>query len=135
METKPGRGRPTKYNTRLLERVTNYTVKCLNQGIFPTIEELAAVLGIGTRTIYDWELEHAEFSQTIDTLRDTQKHLLITNGLNGNYNTRFSMFLLRSIHGLTEKEPLINATQNSYMNISPDVLADALKLMGNTDGN
>jgi len=133
METKPGRGRPSKYSTRLLECATDYTAQCLNQGIFPTIEGLAANLGVGTRTLYDWELEHAELLQTIDKLRDTQKHLLITNGLSGNYNTRFSMFLLRSIHGLTEKEPLINATQNSYMNISPDVLADALKLMGDAD--
>jgi hypothetical protein len=39
------------------------------------------------------------------------------------------MFLLKANHGMTEKEPLVNATQNSYMNISPDLLADALKLM------
>ena len=102
---------------------------CLEKGIFPTFEGLATYLGVGTRTLYDWELEHADFSQTMEKVRDTQRQLLITNGLTGSYNTRFAMFLLKANHGMSEKDPLISATQNSYMNISPDLLADALELM------
>ena len=94
---------------------------------------MADNLGVGTRTLYDWEAEHPELSQTLGKLRDEQKRLLITNGLSGGYNTRFAMFLLKASHGMTEKEPLINATQNSYMNISPELLADALKLMERED--
>ena len=134
METKKKKGRPTKYNLKLIPRVTAYTKKCLKGGVFPTIEGLAPKLKIGTRTIYDWEKIYPDFSQTIDNLRDTQRELLITNGLKGNYNTRFSMFLLKASHGMTEKEPLVDATQNNYMNISPDLMADALELMRSRDG-
>lgn len=129
MSVKPGRGRPSKYSAKIPKCLTNYTKECLRKSIFPTIEGFAVFLGVGTRTIYDWELEHSDFSQTMDMLRDAQKQLLITNGLTGTYNTRFAMFLLKANHGMSEKDPLISATQNSYMNISPDVLADALELM------
>ncbi|PIQ80576.1 MAG: hypothetical protein COV78_04835 [Candidatus Pacebacteria bacterium CG11_big_fil_rev_8_21_14_0_20_34_55] len=131
MTNKPGRGRPTRYTSKLPANVTTYTKDCLSNDVFPTIEGLATHLGVGTRTIYDWEAEYPDFSQTIDQLRDTQRQLLITNGLTGSYNTRFAMFLLKANHGMSEKDPLITATQNSYMNISPDLLADALEIMQN----
>jgi hypothetical protein len=60
--------------------------------------------------------------------------MLITNGLEGKYNSRFAMFLLKASHGMTEKEPLVDATQNNYMNISPELLADALEIMHSRDG-
>jgi hypothetical protein len=128
------RGRPSKYSSRLPARLINYTNECLENGNFPTIEGFSAYLGVGTRTLYDWQTEYPEFLQTMDDLRDTQKHLLISNGLKGDYNTRFSMFLLKANHGMAEKDPLISATQNSYMNISPEVLAEALKLMKSEAG-
>lgn len=86
-------------------------------------------MGVGACTLYDWELEYADFSHTMEKVRDTQRQLLITNGLKGSYNTRFAMFLLKANHGMSEKDLLISATQNSYMNISPDLLADALELI------
>lgn len=129
MTPESGRGRPTKYTTSTITNVKKYISNCVEQGIFPTIEGLSAILGVGTRTLYDWEAEHPDFSQTMDKLRDAQKQLLITNGLTGTYNTRFAMFLLKANHGMSEKDPLVDATQNNYMNISPDLLADALKLM------
>lgn len=129
MSNKPGKGRPTKYTNSSSKLVRKYTNDCSKKGIFPTFEGLATFLGVGTRTLYDWELEHADFSQTMEMVRDTQRQLLITNGLTGQYNTRFAMFLLKANHGMSEKDPLISATQNSYMNISPDLLADALELM------
>lgn len=123
------RGRPTKYSAQLCSVVNHYTDECLEKNKFPTIEGLARHLSVGTRTMYDWETIHPEFSQTLGVLRDAQRQLLITNGLTGQFNTRFSIFLLKASHGMQEKEPLIHANQNSFMNISPDVLADALELV------
>jgi hypothetical protein len=123
------RGRPTKYSKQLLGCVTHYTKECETNQLFPTIEGFASYLKVGTRTLYDWEAQHPEFSQTMDELRDTQRHLLISNGLHGGYNTRFAMFLLKANHGMTEKEPLVNTSQNNYMNISPELLAEALKIV------
>jgi hypothetical protein len=128
-----GRGRPSKYNSKTPDHVISYIDDSLKDGIFPTIEGLAISLGVGTRTLYDWEGEYPDFSQTLNKLRDIQKQLLITNGITGAYNTRFSIFLLKASHGMTEKEPLITSTQNNNMNISPDLLAEALKLMQGED--
>lgn len=121
-------GRPTKYESRLCSVAMDYTEKCKKTGTLPTIEELATLLGVGVRTIYDWEENHKDFSHTIQQLRETQKHLLINNALTGKYNARFATFLLKASHGYKENESLVTNNQN-YMNIQPEVLADALRIM------
>lgn len=135
MTNKPGRGRPTKYNNKIPARVADYTKVCLKEGTFPTIEGFAAKLKLGTRTLYDWETYRPEFSHAMDKLRDTQRELLISNGLNGGYNTRFTMFLLRANHGMREKETIVEASQNNIMNgVNAELLADALKVLESQDG-
>lgn len=129
MSIQSGNGRPTKYTIQVLESVKEYTDNCKKNGNFPTVEGLAGTLGVGTRTLYDWEKVHTDFSHTLDILRDAQRQLLITNGLTGSYSSRFAIFLLKASHGMTEKEPLVNATQNNNLNISPELLADALQIM------
>lgn len=129
MSNKLTRGRPTKYLKSTAGCVTGYTKECLKNNIFPTIEGLALKLGVSVRTLYGWEAEYPEFLQTMDEIRSTQKDLLITNGLRGVYNTRFAIFLLKANHNMSEKEALIQADQNNFMNISPEVLATALKMM------
>lgn len=123
------RGRPTKYTRSLPLRVMHYTDKCLKEGDFPTIEGLALSLGVSARTFYGWETEYPELFQTLERLRDVQKHLLQAGGLTGKLNTRMAIFLLKASHGLTDATPPITATQNNYLNISPEVLADAIKII------
>ena len=134
MKIKPRRGRPSKYTAKTPKRVREYITMCLEKEKFPTIEGLAAYLRVGTRTLHDWQTRYDEFPPAIEILKDTQRELLINNGLTGGYNTRFAMFLLKANHGMTEKDPVISATQNSFTGISPDLLADALKLMESQDG-
>lgn len=122
------KGRPSKYDTRLNTRAKEYIKIAKKKGDFPTIEQLAMVLGVGVRTLYEWEKEHEDFLQTMDTLREAQRHMLLTNGLNGKYNSRFAIFLLKATHKLRENEPVVENNTN-FMNISPDILADAIKLM------
>lgn len=126
-------GRPSKYTSGISKRVVHYTNLCLKKGNFPSIEGLAVNLGVGTRTLYDWESLYSDFSQTMGILRDTQRDLLIKNGLSGKYSTSFSIFLLRSIHGFSDNKPQFEATQNNYMNISPELMVDALKIMKEED--
>lgn len=121
-------GRPSKYEPRLNTRAKEYIKKAKKKGDFPTIEQLAMVLGVGVRTLYEWEKEHVDFQQTMDTLREAQRHMLLTNGLSGKYNSRFAIFLLKAAHKMRENEPVLESNTN-YMNISPDILADAIKLM------
>lgn len=105
-----------------------YIKSAKKKGDFPTIEQLAVVLGVGVRTLYDWEAEYPDFLQAMEALREGQRHMLLTNGLNGKYNSRFAIFLLKANHKMRENEPVVENNTN-YMNISPDVLADAIKLM------
>ena len=124
------RGRPTKYTQETPKRVISYIKKCQETEEFPTIEHLSSVLGIGTRTLYAWEEAYSEFQQTMDILRDAQRHLLISGGLTNKYNARFASFLLKANHGMSDAKPLVNATQNNIFNgISPELLADAMKIM------
>jgi len=123
------RGRPTKYTKETPRRVISYIKKCQEKEEFPTIEHLASHLGIGTRTLYAWEEAYTEFQQTMDMLRDAQRHLLISGGLTNKYNARFASFLLKANHGMTDAKPLVNATQNNiFNNISPELLAEAMKI-------
>jgi hypothetical protein len=126
-------GRPTKYSSKTSTCVTAYTKSCIKNDEFPTIEGLAVKLGVVSKTIYTWEKEYEEFLQTTEALRDVQRSLLIKNGLNGKYSTSFSIFLLKSMHGFSDSKPLYEAVQNNYMNISPEILADALELMKQED--
>ena len=65
----------------------------------------------------------------MDRLKDLEKHQLTVGGLTNKYNARMAIFLLKACHGVTDTTPPINATQINNMNISPEVLADALKLL------
>lgn len=122
------RGRTTKYDPRLNGRLMKYTKECIKKHELPTFEHFATIIGVGTRTLYDWESVHDEFSHAMDYLRDTQKHVLINNALIGKYNARFATFLLKASHKYRENEPIITNNENN-MNISPELLADAIKIM------
>jgi hypothetical protein len=127
------RGRPTKYTKETPKRVIVYIKKCQQSDEFPTIEHLASELGVGTRTLYAWETEHLEFQHTLGMLRDAQRHLLISGGLTNKYNSRFASFLLKAAHGMQDRQPLVHATQNNNFNISPELMADAIKLIREKD--
>lgn len=127
------RGRPTKYSKETSRRVMHYIKECQKNNGFPTIEQLAAKLAIGTRTIYTWETEYSEFRHTLEILRDAQRDLLIRGGLSNKYNARFAAFLLKVNHGMYDKQPTVLATQNNTFNVSPELMAEAIFLIKQKD--
>lgn len=127
------RGRPTKFTKETPRRVIRYIKDCQNNNDFITIESLASVLGIGTRTIYLWEKEHSKFMQTMDMLRDAQRDQLLQGGLTNKYNARFAAFLLKANHGMQDKAPSVHATQNNTFNVPAEIMADAIKLIREGD--
>ena len=123
-------GRPTLYNSQTPGRVFTYVKNCLQKHKVPTIPGFAMVLGVSERSIYAWRTEHEEFMQAIEVLETTQKHLVIDGGLTGKFNPRFAAFILGANHGMSDKQPIINNTQNNFLNnISADLIAEALALM------
>jgi hypothetical protein len=57
-------GRPTKYSEKLNPAVSALVIRGL------TDIEIAQVLGIGVRTLYDWRVAHPEFAQTLQRSKD-----------------------------------------------------------------
>lgn len=127
------RGRPTKYTKETPRRVISYIKKCNQKHDFPTIEHLASELGVGTRILYEWEKLYPDFLQTMDMLRDAQRHMLISGGLTNKYNARFASFLLKANHGMQDRQPLVNATQNNNFNVPAEIMAEAIKLTQEKD--
>jgi len=127
------RGRPTKYSKETSKRVMRYIKMCSGKDEFPTIEHLSSYLGVSTRVLYEWEKVYSEFMQTMEYLRDAQRHLLISGGLTNKYNARFASFLLKANHGMSDTKPLVHATQNNTFNVSPEILAEAIELTKQKD--
>lgn len=127
------RGRPTKYTKETPRHVMHYIKKCQQTDDFPTIEHLSSELGVGTRTLYSWEEAYSDFRQTMDMLRDAQRDLLIRGGLTNKYNSRFASFLLKANHGMQDRQPLVHATQNNNFGVSPELMADAIRLIREKD--
>jgi len=127
------RGRPTKYTKETPRRVISYIKKCQQNQEFITIEQLASELGVGTRSLYGWEKEYSDFLRTMDMLRDAQRDQLLRGGITNKYNARFASFLLKANHGMQDKQPPINATQNNTFNISPELMAEAIRLTREKD--
>ena len=114
-------GRPTDYNEQILQKAEEYLSNCIDEieeyhktrgdksdtyerivrVKLPTIEGLAAYLGITKPTIYDWEKIHVEFSYFMDKLRNIQADRLINNGMNGDYHPIIAKVLLTK-HGYRE---------------------------------
>lgn len=57
--------RPTKYDPNT---ILPKMAEAIEKGMF--IEELAAHLGVSRETIYQWEQEYTEFSDTVKALRE-----------------------------------------------------------------
>lgn len=126
-------GRPTKYTKETPRRVMKYIKMCQEKKDFITIEQLASQLGVGTRTLYAWEKEHSEFQHTLDMLRDAQRDQLIRGGIQNKLNAGVSIFLLKASHGMQDRQPLVHATQNNNFNVSPELMADAIKIIREKD--
>lgn len=93
----------------------------------PTIGGFCLEVGISQTHILEYVTKFSEVEQIINYITELQQEFLLTNGITQKVNPIFSMFLLKSKHNFRDNPQQL--TQNNYMNISPDVLKDALALM------
>lgn len=98
------RGRPTKYNKKVILTAKDYVENYKKYGdVIPSVEGLALVLGVNRDTIYEWKKSYPEFSDTLDTLNLEQTRILINAGLLNKINIALAKLLL-SKQGYSEKQ-------------------------------
>lgn len=112
-------GRPTKYDKKYIQKVYDYILLHQDEEVekekkegwitystkvkLPTIEGFARYIGVNKTTLYEWEVNNPEFSNSLDEIRVEQKERLINMGLAGEYNSTIAKLILSSNHGMREK--------------------------------
>lgn len=94
----PG-GRPTVATKELLARAQKYIDSWSDRDeAVPTIEGLAMDLDIARATLYD----RPEFADILEQIKTAQAHMLVQQGLKGNFNSTITKLML-SKHGYIEQ--------------------------------
>lgn len=129
MEEKPAApekdlgGRPPKFNLSMVSLAEQYAdggwVLDVNVAI-PTIEELAGLLKVSAKTVYEW-LKHDEsepayegierFISAIVSIKNQQAKIVLNGGLLGKYNPVISKLILSTNHGYKEKSDVTTDDQ------------------------
>jgi hypothetical protein len=103
----PG-GQPTKYNAKMQKAADDYLTafKSKHDDLLPTVEGMARVLGVTSRTLHNWadQEKNPVFFQSLERLKDIQKKMLFENGLTGDYNSTIAKLILSANHGVHEKQ-------------------------------
>ncbi len=99
-------GRPTSYNDQVLLTAIDYLFNYKEHGQnVPTVARLAQLLELTEVTLYRWANDEnkAEFSYTLERIKQAQKIELVENGLSGNYNSNITKLMLYN-HGFSDKQ-------------------------------
>ena len=111
-------GRPTKYNTALLEKAQHYLNNYEEYDeVIPSAVGLALVLDITRSTLYAWAKDEDKkvFSHILDNINKKQEQVLLKNGLNNQFNSNITKLVLgkhgyhdRAQQGDTQVQVIIN---------------------------
>lgn len=119
-------GRPSKYNEGVpqemidffyahLEKEEEYLAQRVVNGEdevatfktrgpkLPTFERFAIKLGVNTDTLHQWKKRFPDFNEAYKWCKDFQKDFITWQGLNGNYNTTWSIFFAKCNLGMNDK--------------------------------
>ena len=98
-------GRPTKYNTALLEKAQHYLDNYEEYDeVIPSAVGLALVLDITRATLYAWAKDEDKkaFSDILDNINKKQEQVLLKNGLNNKFNSNITKLVLGK-HGYHDR--------------------------------
>lgn len=101
------RGRPTKYNLQVIDKVNKYLADAIPENMdIPTVEGLALELDVNEDTLYEWAKLHPEFSDALKRLKILQKQHLTKIGIFGGkeINSNIVMLLLKVNHNMIETQ-------------------------------
>lgn len=114
----PG-GRPTKYIPEIIfPKIEEYLAMTGKENMsLPSIEGLAAHLGITSETVRDWADKNPEFSLTVKRIAEKQKLQLMEDGMYGGkeVNASMAIFLLKANHGMKDGSGQTNVQVNNFI--------------------
>jgi hypothetical protein len=109
-----------------------YVNKELRAVEFPTLEKFAHDIGVNTDTLVEWssakypddyadeklrgKLKHPNFSAAYRRAKQLQKHILVTNGLMGLYNSNFAKFVATNSTDMHDRQEIDHTTKGESMN-------------------
>jgi hypothetical protein len=102
-----------------------------NPDTLPTLTGYANKAKVNYKYLYQLTAKYSDLTDILDDIRQRQEHYLLTKGIVNKANTALTIFLLKAKHDY--KDSPNQLTQNNYMNISPEVLGEALKLMNKNE--
>lgn len=136
-------GCPTKYKPEYCEQIVEYfnkpsyepiiikddegneTVATNKQGkpimkpcSLPTKEGFAFSIGVHSETLINWAKKFAEFFEAIKKAENLQKNILIQNGLIGNYEKTFAIFVAKNVTDMKDQQVIEHHSQNINYDIS-----------------
>lgn len=136
-------GCPTKYKPEYCEQIITYfnkpayepiiikddngneTVATNKQGkpIFkpcslPTKEGFAFSIGVHSETLINWAKKFVEFFEAIKKAENLQKNILIQNGLIGNYEKTFAIFVAKNVTDMKDQSVIEHHSNNINYDIS-----------------
>lgn len=123
----------TKYKKAdLIEGGLKYINEVLNadpkEKKLPSVVGLCLSIGISRSRMYELADQHQEVSDILEYVSMLQEDRALQGGITNRLNPVFSMFLLKGKHGYQDQPPTLNQT-NNFGNLTPDLLADALKII------
>ncbi len=93
----------------------------------PTLTGFCLEANISRSHLSELAHKYSEVMDIVEKLEQMQEQYCLTNGITNKANPIFSMFILKSKHNFKDQPQKLE--QNNYLNVSPELLADALKLM------
>jgi len=115
----------------LIESANSYIATLRgNPDAVPSIASFCLHARISRPYLYELAQSRPEVSDILDYIGLLQEQYALNKGFNSKAQN-FAQFILKAGHKYSDNQASL--TQNNYMNISPDVLKDALKLMNSSE--
>ena len=139
-------GCPTKYKPEYCEQIIEYfnkpayvpviikdedgneTVATNKQGkpimkpcSLPTKEGFAFSIGVHCETLTNWAKKFSEFFESFKKAESLQKNILIQNGLIGNYEKTFAIFVAKNVTDMKDQQFIEHHSQNINYDISDEL--------------
>ena len=96
-----------KYKAEYAELLIRYVEECLAEERKPIMYEFMRRVNVYDRkTISRWAEEHKEFGPAYDMFMEASRYMIVEKALTGEFDAKFSKFLLSCDYGMTEKTQL-----------------------------